>query len=353
MQEKVRRQIREIITKAEPHKDVFLLRPLKQILRREISLAEDLPGDAEEIIKDFLEEVMDAYEASKLRSKSILRELFLECLELGRKKGVDSGDLARELLYFSLRDSEADRGKRARKTQDKRERILQAALKVISEKGYQAATMEMIAERAEVSKGLVYRYYESKETLVRELVNSMFDRLAERINDAVHQDLDALDIIQIHVRNYLEFIERNKDFYTMILNARDIMGPAARAEYYTRILEHAPVMKHKIIEAAQQGKIKFTSFFTVYYGVMGFLDGVIHKWLRSNCSYSLVNEVPVILENLFYGMVTEEYAKKHRKPYLEWVKETFSDNAPAADQDDSSQSGCETGRWPEGKEPPA
>lgn len=345
MQDKVRRQIREIITRAEPHKDVFLLRPLKQILRREISQAEDLPGDAEEIIKDFLEEVMDAYEASKLRSKSILRELFLECLEQGKKKGVDSGDLARELLYFSLRDSEADRGKRARKTQDKRERILQAALKVISEKGYQAATMEMIAERADVSKGLVYRYYESKETLVRELVNSMFDRLAERINDAVHQDLDALDIIQIHVRNYLEFIERNKDFYTMILNARDIMGPTARAEYYTRVLEHAPVMKHKIIEAAQQGKIKFTSFFTVYYGVMGFLDGVIHKWLRSNCSYSLVNELPVILENLFYGMVTEEYAKKHRKPYLDWVKETFADTASGASQRDSADlSGNEAGR---------
>lgn len=329
MQEKVRKEIRDIVTRSEPHKDVFIVRPLKQILKKELSLAEGLPEDAEEIIKDFLEEVTDAYEGSKLRSKSILRKLFMECLELGKKMGVDSGELARELLYFSLRDSEADRGKRALKTQDKRERILQAALKVISEKGYQTATMEMIAERAGVSKGLVYRYYDSKEGLVHELINSMFDKLAERINDTVHQDLDALDIIQLHVRNYLEFIELNKDFYTMILNARDLMGPAARAQYYSRILEQAPVMKHKIIEAAQQGKIKFTSFFTVYYGVMGFLDGVIDKWLRSNCSYSLVNEVPVVLENLFYGLVTEGYSKKHRKPYMEWVRETFPGGVPA------------------------
>ena len=134
----------------------------------------------------------------------------------------------------------------------------------------------------------------------------------------------------------MEFIERNKEFYTMILNARDLMGPAARAQYYTRILEQAPVMKHKIIEAAQQGKIKFTSFFTVYYGVMGFLDGVIHKWLRSNCSYSLVNEIPVILENLFYGMVTDGYKKKHRKPYMEWVRETF----PRVDQPEESPGGA-------------
>jgi len=323
MQEKIRKQIRDIITKAEPHKDVFVLRPLKQILKKELSRAQDLPEDAEEIIKDFLEDVMEAYEASKLRSKSVLRELFMESLDLGRKMGVDSGELARELLYFSLRDFEAERGKRVRKTHDKRRRILEAACSVISEKGYDASTIEMIAERADVSKGLVYRYYASKETLVHELINSLFDKLAEKLNDSMHEDLDALDIIQMHISNYLEFIEQNKDFFNMVLNARNVMGPTARAQYYSRVLEQSPVMKHKIIEGAQEGKIKFTSFFTVYYGVMGFLDGVIHKWIRSNCSYSLTNEVPVILENLFYGLVTAEHAKGHRKSYMDWVTSRY------------------------------
>ena len=37
MQEKLRKQIRDTITKAEPHKDVFVLRPLKQLLKKELS----------------------------------------------------------------------------------------------------------------------------------------------------------------------------------------------------------------------------------------------------------------------------------------------------------------------------
>ena len=318
MQDKVRKNIREIITKCEPHKDVSILRPLRQILRKELSLAEDLPEDAEEIIRDFLEEVMEAYEVSRLRSKSVIRELFMEGIEVGKKYGADSAELTRELLYLSLQDSEARRTKRSRhKTQDKRVRILEAALKVISDKGYESSTIEMIAEQAGVSKGSVYRYFPSKENLVTELINAMFDKLADKMNDEMHEDMDGLGIIQLHIQSYLEFMEENKEFYNMVLNARNVMGPAARAQYYTRVLEHAPVMKHKIVEAAQEGKIKFTSFFTVYYGVMGFLDGVIHKWIRSNCSYSLTNEVPVILENLLYGLVTEEYAKKHRVPYRE------------------------------------
>jgi AcrR family transcriptional regulator len=325
LREKVIKKIRDLIVNCEPHKDVFLIRPLKKILKKELSLAEDLPEDVEEIIKDFLEEVMDSFNNSRLRSKSIIRELFMECIESAKSVGVDPGELSRELLYLSLQDSESDRKRPVqKKTKDKRNRILSAALKVISENGYEAATIEMIAKSAGVSKGSVYRYYDSKENLVTELINHMFDKFADKINDRIHEDLEALDIIQVHVQSYLEFIEENKEFYNMILNARNVMGPAARAEYYTRILEHVPLMKHKIIEAAQQGNIKFTSFFTIYYGVMGYLDGVIHRWLRSNCSYSLVNEVPVILENLFYGLVTEEHAKKHRKGYMELANSSIS-----------------------------
>ncbi len=320
MKDEIKTQIREIITKCEPHKEASIRRPLQQILKKELSSAKGSLENSEEVIKDFLEELMTAYEASKLRSKNIIRMLFMESIELAKRLGLDTEALARELLYLSLQDSESRRKKPVqKKIQDKRERILEAALKVISKKGYESATIEMIAEQAGVSKGSVYRYYSSKENLVKEIINAMFDVLAEKINDSMHEDLDALGIIELHLRSYLEFIEDNKDFYRMLLNSRNIMGPAVRSQYYTRVLEYMPVMKHKITEAAEQGKIKSTSFFTVYYGIMGFLDGVIHKWLHANCSYPLVGEVPIILENLFYGIVTEEYAKNHREYYVESV----------------------------------
>lgn len=49
---------------------------------------------------------------------------------------------------------------------EKRDRILRAALEVCAQKGVAAARMEEIAARAEVSKGTLYRYFESKEDLL-------------------------------------------------------------------------------------------------------------------------------------------------------------------------------------------
>ncbi len=67
------------------------------------------------------------------------------------------------------------RRKEARPTE-----ILEAALAVFAEKGFAAARMADIAERARVSKGTIYLYFESKEAVFRALVREMLvPRLAQ------------------------------------------------------------------------------------------------------------------------------------------------------------------------------
>ncbi len=52
---------------------------------------------------------------------------------------------------------------------DKRERILAAALSLFAERGFYGTTVPEIASKADVGAGTIYRYFESKEVLVNEL----------------------------------------------------------------------------------------------------------------------------------------------------------------------------------------
>ena len=65
----------------------------------------------------------------------------------------------------------------------RRELLLSAALDEFFEKGYSAARMEDVAGRANLSKGTVYLYFESKEALFRALIESRttpnLDRIAQ------------------------------------------------------------------------------------------------------------------------------------------------------------------------------
>jgi len=52
---------------------------------------------------------------------------------------------------------------------DKRDEIVRAALELIAEHGFHGAPMAMIAEKANVGAGTIYRYFENKDVLINEL----------------------------------------------------------------------------------------------------------------------------------------------------------------------------------------
>jgi len=60
---------------------------------------------------------------------------------------------------------------------DKRDEIVRAALELIAEHGFHGAPMAMIAERAGVGAGTIYRYFENKDVLITGLYREIEERL--------------------------------------------------------------------------------------------------------------------------------------------------------------------------------
>lgn len=59
---------------------------------------------------------------------------------------------------------------------DKRDEVVKAALELIAEHGFHGAPMAMIAERAGVGAGTIYRYFENKDVMINELYQDLEDR---------------------------------------------------------------------------------------------------------------------------------------------------------------------------------
>lgn len=73
-------------------------------------------------------------------------------------------------------------GTRQRQKADRRERILQAALELLEERGFTAATYELIAERAGVSRGTVFNYFPYKESILLDHAGAALSDLARRVS---------------------------------------------------------------------------------------------------------------------------------------------------------------------------
>jgi TetR/AcrR family transcriptional regulator of autoinduction and epiphytic fitness len=73
--------------------------------------------------------------------------------------------------------SETQKSRKKRDTSQKRKIILEGAIRVFTEKGFEASSMDKIAEVADVSKRTVYNHFQSKESLFQAIVE---DFLRER-----------------------------------------------------------------------------------------------------------------------------------------------------------------------------
>jgi TetR/AcrR family transcriptional regulator, cholesterol catabolism regulator len=72
-------------------------------------------------------------------------------------------------------------GRRERKKLDVHRRIRRAAAELFQEKGYEAATVEDIAERADVAKGTFFNYFPRKDALLAALAAEMVEGLFEEL----------------------------------------------------------------------------------------------------------------------------------------------------------------------------
>jgi len=61
-------------------------------------------------------------------------------------------------------------------TSSKKKDIIRATMELVAERGFQEIPITLIAERAGVGAGTIYRYFEKKDMLIRYLHNDIYDR---------------------------------------------------------------------------------------------------------------------------------------------------------------------------------
>ena len=79
-----------------------------------------------------------------------------------------------------------DGGRRARRSEQRRQQIVEAAARVFARNGYERATTREIALEADVSEGTIYNYFASKQQLLLELADLVQEEFSAIVPDPQH-----------------------------------------------------------------------------------------------------------------------------------------------------------------------
>ena len=99
---------------------------------------------------------------------------------------------------------------------ERRQQLVEIGRRLFAERGYEATSVEEIAERASVSKPVVYEHFGGKEGLYAVIVDHEVSQLLERIVRALDAPHPRLALEQA-AESFLTYIEENQDGFRILV----------------------------------------------------------------------------------------------------------------------------------------
>ncbi|WP_433052596.1 TetR/AcrR family transcriptional regulator [Dactylosporangium sp. CS-033363] len=110
----------------------------------------------------------------------------------------------------------------------RRKQLLAAAQQVFVAQGYHAAAMDDIAERAGVSKPVLYQHFPGKLELYLALLDTHCDAMVSRVRSAMEATTDNKDRVRGAIQAYFDFIDHESEAFRLVFESDLRNDPAVR-----------------------------------------------------------------------------------------------------------------------------
>ena len=191
-------------------------------------------------------------------------------------------------------------------TEERKNQILDAAMKTFTEEGFHKARMSDIAETSGLSKGSLYWYFDSKDSLIIHLL--------ERIFEPEIKDIKALLTDPRSIEERLEtYAERISDDMVKMLRWMplfyDFVALAFRREpvknaiskYYQR---HLNILISLIKQGLDSGELHADNELEVAIAIGSILEGVVILWFYDPDQIDIKQSLKTNLKLLLNGLKT-------------------------------------------------
>ena len=177
--------------------------------------------------------------------------------------------------------------RRKKEKENRKNSILKAARKLFFERGFKSVTVDLIAAKAEVSKGSIYLYFDSKEEIYTQILISANIERHKEIENFARQEGTASELLLKYARVYVDFFLDNNELFrilmTFMLHAENMN---LTEEQNTQLIHTTNENIRTISEILQKGvdKGEFSDRIDIRQGqnaIWGLLNGIISLYIYS------------------------------------------------------------------------
>lgn len=185
--------------------------------------------------------------------------------------------------------------------EERRAQLLEAAQTVFVEYGYHAAGMDEIADRAGVSKPVLYQHFPGKLDLYLALLDAACDQVIDAVAQALRSTSDNQERVVATMKAYLGFVSQNGGAYRLVFESD--LGQEEQVDERVRNVERVSAKAVGDLVADQTG-LSESEAGLVATGVVGMAQTAARWWLRQGAQIPLEQAARLLAEVVWRGIRT-------------------------------------------------
>lgn len=107
--------------------------------------------------------------------------------------------------------------KNRRKNLSRRDDVINAAIRLFSEKDYHSVGMRELSREVGIHPSTIYHYFKSKDEIYRKVLDRIFDSMAEAITSAVKESAALESLLGNFVETIFDFMDSHPAYMKIVL----------------------------------------------------------------------------------------------------------------------------------------
>ncbi|NUR92411.1 MAG: TetR family transcriptional regulator [Nonomuraea sp.] len=190
---------------------------------------------------------------------------------------------------------------------ERRDHLVKLAAEIFARKGFQATTVREIANEAGILSGSLYHHFDSKETIVDEVLSTFLDDLIARYRTALESGSDPRTVLSEMVRIGFGTLEPHRAAITVMQNDWNYLRQFERFNYLVKAEDEVEQMWVAQIKAGQAaGQFRADVDPKLTYRMIRDTIWVAVRWFRPGGRLNTTGLAEHYITVLFDGLATGE-----------------------------------------------
>ena len=182
---------------------------------------------------------------------------------------------------------------------ERRAQLLSAALEVFTAAGYHSAAMDEIADRANVSKPVLYQHFPSKLELYLAVLDLHIDSLVFALQKAIAQHRGNADRVKATVEAYFGFIDAEGEAFRLLFESDMNLEPQVRERLNRMTYDCAAAVSAVI--SIETGLAKEESMMLAV-GLIGTVQTTARHWLDRDGKIDRTRATELVMNLIWRGI---------------------------------------------------